>query len=246
MNLLLTTFLLVVPVLLLHEKDENLSENLDEVNEEIQGVGNEVLVSVPGLPDDQLCVEHDEATEDSQTDPNVCLEQELGPEENIDEAKPDEGGQTRAQHSSQVEILPVRGHQWSSGEAGEDCGGDKESRGDDAGVHHDGQLEKGSHAKTSQKSKSQQHGHSGASVLAVIRSHKETKSQSSRDQGVENPPATEEISAEVDIGPSRGGQHSHGEAGVDILQVSPDMRLKFRIEGVEEVVNSRHFFLSAN
>ena len=50
---------------LLHEKDENLSENLDEVNEEVQWVGNEVPVSVPGLPDDQLCVEHDEATEDS-------------------------------------------------------------------------------------------------------------------------------------------------------------------------------------
>ena len=58
---------------LLHEKDENLSENLDEVNEEIQGVGNEVSVSIPGLPDNQLGVEHDEATENRQTDPDVSL-----------------------------------------------------------------------------------------------------------------------------------------------------------------------------
>jgi len=166
----------------LHEKDENLSENLDEVNEEIQGVGNEVLVSVPGLPDDQLCVEHDEATEDSQTDPNVCLEQELRPEENIDEAKPDEGGQTRAQHSSQVEILPVRGHQGGSSETGEDSGGDEESSWHKAGVHRDGQLEERSHTKTSQKSKSHQHRHSGAAILAVIRGHEETYSQSSSDQ----------------------------------------------------------------
>ena len=36
-------------------------------------MGNEVPVSVPGLPDNQLGVEHDEATEDGQTDPNVCL-----------------------------------------------------------------------------------------------------------------------------------------------------------------------------
>ena len=36
-------------------------------------MGNEVPVSVPGLSDDQLGVEHDEATEDSQTDPNVGL-----------------------------------------------------------------------------------------------------------------------------------------------------------------------------
>ena len=58
---------------LLHEKDQNLSEYLDKVDEKIQGVGNEVLVSILGLPDNQLGVEHDEATEDGQTDPNVCL-----------------------------------------------------------------------------------------------------------------------------------------------------------------------------
>ena len=37
---------------LLHEKDQNLSEYLDKVDEKIQGVGNEVLVSILGLPDD--------------------------------------------------------------------------------------------------------------------------------------------------------------------------------------------------
>lgn len=36
-------------------------------------MGNEVPVSVPGLVDNQLGVEHDEATKDSQTDPNMCL-----------------------------------------------------------------------------------------------------------------------------------------------------------------------------
>ena len=36
-------------------------------------MGNEVPVSVPGLSDDQLGVEHDEATEDCETDPDVRL-----------------------------------------------------------------------------------------------------------------------------------------------------------------------------
>ena len=58
---------------LLHEKDQNLPEDLDKVDEKIQGVGNEVLVSILGLPDDQLGVEHDETTEDSQPDPDVSL-----------------------------------------------------------------------------------------------------------------------------------------------------------------------------
>ena len=56
---------------LLHEKDENLPEDLDEVNEEVKGVGNEVLVSVPCLSDDHLGVKHDEPAEDSQ--PNVQM-----------------------------------------------------------------------------------------------------------------------------------------------------------------------------
>ena len=38
-------------------------------------MGDEVLVSVPGLPDDHLGVEHDEAAEDGQADVQVSLRQ---------------------------------------------------------------------------------------------------------------------------------------------------------------------------
>ena len=38
-------------------------------------MGDEVLVSVPGLPDDHLGVEHDEAAEDGQADVQVSLQQ---------------------------------------------------------------------------------------------------------------------------------------------------------------------------
>jgi len=87
----LATLLLVVSLLLLHEEDENLPEHLDEVNEKVERVSDEVLVSVPGLPDDQLSVEHDEPAEHRQSDPDVSLEEHLRSEENVDESQPDEG-----------------------------------------------------------------------------------------------------------------------------------------------------------
>ena len=60
---------------LLHEEDQNFPEDLDKVDEEVEGVGDEVLVSVPSLPDDHLGVEHDEAAEDGQADVQVSLQQ---------------------------------------------------------------------------------------------------------------------------------------------------------------------------
>ena len=58
---------------LLHKQNKNFSEDLDKVNEKVKGVGDEVLVSHPCLPDDQLGVEHDEAAEDRQAEPDVSL-----------------------------------------------------------------------------------------------------------------------------------------------------------------------------
>jgi len=70
----LTLLLFVVSLLLLHKKNENLSENLNKVNEQVQGVGNKVPVTIASLSDDYLGVKHDKSTENSQTNPNVSLE----------------------------------------------------------------------------------------------------------------------------------------------------------------------------
>ena len=43
---------------LLHEEDQDLPEDLDKVNEKVQGVGNKVLVSVV-LVDIMDCVDHE-------------------------------------------------------------------------------------------------------------------------------------------------------------------------------------------
>ena len=62
---------------LLHKQNKNFSEDLDKVNEKVERVGNEVLVSHPCLPDDQLGVKHDEAAEDCQANPDVSLGHDL-------------------------------------------------------------------------------------------------------------------------------------------------------------------------
>ena len=54
-------------------KDQNVPENLLEVDEEIQGVGDAVLVSASRLPDYQLGVVSNEATEHSQPNPDLNL-----------------------------------------------------------------------------------------------------------------------------------------------------------------------------
>merc|ERR1711911_228045 len=116
----LSLLLLVVSLILLHKQNKNFSEDLDKVNEKVKGVGDEVLVSHPCLPDDQLGVEHDEAAEDRQAEPDVSLEQELRSEEDVGESQPHEGGESGHEGSSEIEILAVRSHQGGAGEAAED------------------------------------------------------------------------------------------------------------------------------
>lgn len=70
LKFLKVTFLLPY---LLHKQNKNFSEDLDKVDEKVEGMGDKVLVSHPGLPNDQLGVEHDEAAEDSQAKPDVSL-----------------------------------------------------------------------------------------------------------------------------------------------------------------------------
>jgi len=102
----LTPVLLFV-VFLLHEENDDLSEDLDEINEEIQSVSDEVSVSTTSLEDDDLSVKHDEATEDGQAKVDVNLEQELGPEEDVEEPQKDEGAEAGEKGAAKVEVLAV-------------------------------------------------------------------------------------------------------------------------------------------
>jgi len=233
----LSLFLLVVPLILLHKQNKNFSEDLDKVDEKVEGMGDKVLVSHPGLPDDQLGVEHDEAAEHSQAKPDVSLEQELRSEKDVCESKPHEGGESGHESASKVEILAIRSHQRGPSEAAEDGGGDHEGGGHDAGVHHHGHLEEGAHAKAGQEPESQEHGHPLASVLAIIRGEVEAEGEAHGHQGKEEAASLEDVCEEVDVGPGGGRGDGHSEAGVDILEVGPHGGIKFGVERVQEAVN---------
>ena len=177
----------------------------------------------------------------------ICLtylEQELGSEEDVGKSKPHEGGESRHEGASEIQILAVRSHQRGAGEAAEDGGGDHEGGGHEAGVHHHGHLEQGAHAEAGQKSESEEHGQPLASVLAIIRGEVEAESEAHGHQGKEEAASLEDVCEEVDVGPGSGGGHSHGQAGVHILEMSPHRSIELGVERVQEVVNCcSHIYL---
>ena len=78
---------------------------------------------------------------------------------------------------------------------------------------------------TCQESEPEQHGHPGAAVLPVVGSEEESHGEAGRRQREEEAAALQQVGEQVDVGPGGRGRHRHGQAGVHILQVGPDMRL---------------------
>ena len=58
---------------LIDEQDNNVLDDLDKVDEKLQGVSDEVSITATFLQDDHLGVPHDEAAEDSKAYPHVKL-----------------------------------------------------------------------------------------------------------------------------------------------------------------------------
>lgn len=124
-------------------------------------MGHKVPVSTSCLLNDDLGVEHDESTEDCQTNVQMGLEQKLGSEENVDEAQEHEGGQTRDQGTSQVQILTIGGDQSGASEACKHDAGEEEGGGDDTGVQHHGHVKQGAQAEAGQEGEAEHHAESG-------------------------------------------------------------------------------------
>ena len=78
---------------------------------------------------------------------------------------------------------------------------------------------------TCQESEPEQHGHPGAAVLPVVGSEEESHGEAGRRQREEEAAALQQAGEQVDVGPGGGGSHRHGQAGVHILQMGPDMWL---------------------
>lgn len=60
---------------LFSENDDETTEDADEVNKQVDGVSNEILVSVATLLNDQLSVVEHKAAHEEQTDVEVHLRQ---------------------------------------------------------------------------------------------------------------------------------------------------------------------------
>lgn len=131
----------------MHEKNDNFSEDLHEVNEEVEGVGDEVLVPAATLLDDHLGVVDDKAAEDGESDPESSLKDQLGAHEDVKQSHPEECGHGGHEGAAQVEVVAVGGEEGGPGEAGKDHGGEEESVGNDPGVDADGHVQKGAGAE---------------------------------------------------------------------------------------------------
>jgi len=120
-------------------------------------MGNEVLVSIPSLPDDHLGVKHDEPAEDGQPNVQVSLEKQLGPEEDVEESQKEESGEPGEESATQVEVLAIRSKESCACEAGEDGGGEHESRWHQGGVDHDRHGQEGPETETSEEGEGHEH-----------------------------------------------------------------------------------------
>jgi len=229
-NNILALLLLVVSIILLHQEDEDLPEDLDEVDEQIEGVGNEVLITVASLSDDDLGVEHDESTEDGQTNVKMCLEKKLGPKEDVGQAENEEGGKARHEGSTEIKILAIWSKESGSSKASKHSRRDHEGGGHQSGVHHDGHLQERTQAKTSQECKAKKHSHAHATVFSIIRGHEKPKGKSCSQEREDDSSSLQQAGEQVHVGPCRGGHHGHGEAGIHVLQVGANIAIKFGVE----------------
>ena len=69
----ITNPLKAITTYLLHEENQNLSENLHEVDEKVERVSDKVPVSSATLQNDHLCIPDDEAAEKKEASPQVHL-----------------------------------------------------------------------------------------------------------------------------------------------------------------------------
>jgi len=107
-------------VYLLHQKNQDSSEDLHKVNKEVKGMSDEVFVASSPLLNDHLGVPHDESAEKQESSPQVDLENQLGLEKEVQKPEPEQSRKAAQQSAAQVEVLAVRSKQRGSRETSKD------------------------------------------------------------------------------------------------------------------------------
>ena len=231
--------LLLVPLLLLHQNDDDLPEDLDEVDEQLHRVRNEVAVAASLLLDDHLRVPDDEAAEQKKACPQVDLEDQLWLEKDVQEAEPEESWEAAHQGATEEQVVAVGGDQGSARKCGKDHGGHQECVGDYSRVDPHGHVKNWAGSEASQESETEQHREPLTSVLAIVRCEVKGSDKAKAGEAVQEASTAKQICEEVNICSGCGRKDAHRQAGVDALQVGSDVNLQLVVEGIEEAVE-RH------
>lgn len=208
----LLLLLLLVVVLLIHgQKDHQLPEDGDKVQEQVHTVPDVILVSHLSFLDDELSVKQHESTHDGQTEVHMGLEDHDRANENVDQGHEHEDGEAGHQSASQEQVAPALGIQSTHGEAQEDDGGAQERCYNDAWVNGDDEIQARTKTNSCEESKASQDGQSLLLSLWSVGSHGQPanhakRSQHGQDAGLEDP------GDDMHIGSSCCHEHAHSQA----------------------------------
>merc|ERR1719495_1366566 len=123
-------------------------------------------------------------------------------------------------------MFSIRSQQSCSRGTSKDDRGYHECSWNNRRVHHHCHLEHWPHSKTSQKSKSKKHSHSGSSIFSIVRGQEEAKGQSCSNQGEQKATSLKNVGEEVNICSNSGCSNGHCERSINILKMSSNLRLK--------------------
>jgi len=165
------------------QDDEQVSKDIDEVNEEHHGMRDVVLFAHPSLLDNECSVITNEATEDKEPSIQVEVKQDLTSEEEVEEGGQHHDGQTRHQSASQVEVLPMVSEEGRDCEATKDYAGGDQGLQDQIRVQDDGKVQEGSHRQSRTGCEPEQVSQSSRPVLDGVRGRPDGKSEPEQTEG---------------------------------------------------------------
>lgn len=222
--------ILVLPaILLVSQQDHDVSEHVDEVDEDLDGVPDVVVIAHARLLHDHLRVVQHETDREGQSSPedDLVVDEENGEQENQ---------RGRGEGASEVDELGGWSLEGGHREASEHNRGREEGRQNDRGVDSDDSLEERAHADSIEPAESEEVAEALLLVLAGVGRRDQSEHQPNAGQSQEEV-GSEDVGEEVNHGSESGDSDSGSHRRVDILQMTQDRFLQIDIKSREGVLN---------
>lgn len=177
-----------IPIIyLLGEDDDQTSEDAHEVDEEVEGVRDEITATLTSLLDDQLSVVEDETAHHDQPQVEMYLEQPLGAEEEVGQGEEDHRVEDGHQSAAQIQVFSSFGQHRADGEAHEDHSRTDEGGDDDVRINVHDLLQQWPQSDSTEERESQQVAQTLQHVLALLIGchHQQTEADQRPDAGEE-------------------------------------------------------------